>query len=145
MNNIVKLLIGLTALLAAAAVGYWGGELRESHIAAKADRQNSVATMSTVTGALYLMDTDDISGARRVLIGLGSSNLDPILAQWNTSTPSDKSYLRSECHAMMRLKKLRIKYNFLGNPEDSPLRNDLIIAPLEAKRKAFLESLHCDD
>ncbi len=89
MTNIVKSLIGLTALLSAAAFGYWAGELRESHIAAQADRQHSVENMSAITGVLHLIDACDISGARRALIGLGSSNLDPILAHWNISTPRE--------------------------------------------------------
>ncbi len=75
----------------------------------------------------------------------GNCRDDPTVTAPHLDSTSDKSYLKSECHAIMRLKELRVKYNFLGNPEDSQLRNDLIIAPLEVQRKAFLESLHCDD
>jgi hypothetical protein len=110
---------------------------------ARRDAGNSVETISNVVGVIYLLDSGDVAGARRALLGMASSSLDPLIEQWPKRAGLGDEYLKSRCRVVTRLKELRLKHEFLMKPSDSVLRADPEIAAAERRRRDFLDSVRC--
>lgn len=138
-----RILIGIVVLCGAVGVGYWLGQRSERRASAQRVERLQTENISNVVGAIYLLDSVDVPGTRRALLGLASGSLDGVIENWNGVENLHAEYRESQCSVLTRLRNLRVKHNFLGNPEDQMLRLDPVIAEAEKRRRTFLESIHC--
>lgn len=139
-----KAIAAIVGVVLAKGAGYWFGQRVERRAWAKHHERLQTENISNVVGAIYLLDMGDVPGTRRALLGLASGSLDGVMENWDASSGLDPEYRAARCKVLGRLKNLRAKHNFLGNPEDEVLRSDPEIASAEARRRSFLESVQCD-
>jgi hypothetical protein len=97
--------------------------------------------ISTLVGAIYVLDQGDIDGARQVLLAIASAKTDEI--DLNRAVQADSEFRKSQCQVLRRLKDLRGKHSFLGRPDDSRLASDPQIREAETRRKKLLDSIEC--
>jgi hypothetical protein len=138
-----NLAIAVIGLLVGGGAGYWIGLRVADEQRAVLQDQASTATVSTVVGAIYLLDAGDTAGARKVLFGMGSGALDGLADGAGRVTPPNTEYRASQCKTLSRLRDLRVKDGFLSDPADQALRADPAIAEAEKRRARLLETLRC--